>query len=76
VRANRPPAGGEILARKVVEHWRADPATLDSARAVGIFREAWIDQVLAGEVEPGPSAVALLTNLRVATESAAKTRPR
>ena len=76
VRANRPPAGGEILAGKVAEHWRAKPAVLDSARAVGIFREAWIDQILAGEVEPSPSAVALLTNLRVATESAAETSPR
>ena len=38
-RANRPPAGGEILAGKVVEHWRANPALLDPVRALGIFRE-------------------------------------
>ncbi len=69
MRANRPPAGGEILARKVVEHWRANPALLDPARAIGIFREPWIDQVLAGDVDPDPSAVALMTNLRVAAES-------
>jgi asparagine synthase (glutamine-hydrolysing) len=68
-KANRPPAGGEILARKVVEHWRSDPALLDPLRPVGIFREAWIDQVLAGEVDPAASAVTLMTNLRVAAES-------
>jgi asparagine synthase (glutamine-hydrolysing) len=68
-RANRPPAGGEILARKVVEHWRASPAVLDAVRPLGIFREAWIDEVLAGDVMPAPSAVTLMTNLRVAADS-------
>ena len=33
------------------------------------MREAWIDEVLDGTVDPGPSAVALMTNLRVAGES-------
>jgi asparagine synthase (glutamine-hydrolysing) len=69
VRANRPPAGGEVLARKVVEHWRANPALLDSARAIGVLRETWVDQVLARDVEPAPSAVAFMTNLRVAAAS-------
>jgi asparagine synthase (glutamine-hydrolysing) len=68
-RATRPPAGGEILAHKVLEHWRANPSLLDSTRAVGIFREQWIDQVLTGDVDPAPSAVTLMTNLRVAAES-------
>jgi asparagine synthase (glutamine-hydrolysing) len=68
-RANRPPAGGEILAGKVIEHWRANPEVLDPARAIGVFREQWLDGVLAGTVDPGPSAVALVTNLRVAAES-------
>ena len=66
-RADAPPAGGELLARKVVDHWRANPALLDSARATGIFHERWVDRVLAGELDPAPSAVALMTNLRVAT---------
>jgi asparagine synthase (glutamine-hydrolysing) len=70
-RANRPPAGGEILAHKVVEHWRAHPAVLEPARAMGIFREPWLDHVLTGAVDPAPSAVALMTNLRVAAESVA-----
>jgi asparagine synthase (glutamine-hydrolysing) len=69
VHANRPPAGGEILARKVVEHWRANPRVLDAAQAIGVFREPWINRVLAGDVDPDPSAVTLLTNLRVAAES-------
>jgi asparagine synthase (glutamine-hydrolysing) len=75
VRANRPPAGGEILAAKVVEHWRANPALLDPLRAVGIFREPWIDQALAGEVDPDPSAVALMTNMCVAAESLPRSTP-
>lgn len=69
-RATRPPAGGEVLAGKVIEHWRADPAALDAARSTGIFREAWIERLLAGEVDPAPSAVALLINLGVAGEVA------
>jgi asparagine synthase (glutamine-hydrolysing) len=68
-RANRPPAGGEILAGKLVEHWRENPAVLDATRDLGVFREPWLEQVLAGTVDPSPSAVTLLTNLRVAVES-------
>jgi asparagine synthase (glutamine-hydrolysing) len=68
-RANRPPAGGEILAHKVVEHWRENPAVLDAARDLGVFREPWLEQMLSGAVDPSPSAVTLLTNLRVAVES-------
>jgi asparagine synthase (glutamine-hydrolysing) len=68
-RANRPPAGGEILAHRVVEHCRANPALLDPVRATGIFREPWIDQVVGGEMDPDPSAVTLMINLRVAAES-------
>jgi asparagine synthase (glutamine-hydrolysing) len=70
-RVSSPPAGGEILAQKVVEHWRSNPALLDPVRPVGIFREAWIDEVLGGDVDPSPSTVTLMTNLRVATESLA-----
>jgi asparagine synthase (glutamine-hydrolysing) len=69
LRENRAPAGGDILAHKVVEHWRANPALLDPARSAGIFRDAWLDQMLSGAVDPGASAVTLLTNLRVAAES-------
>jgi asparagine synthase (glutamine-hydrolysing) len=66
VRANRPPAGGAILARKVIEHWRAHPAVLEPVRRTNIFRSAWLDQVIEGVIEPDPSAVTLVTNLRVA----------
>ena len=65
-RSNRPPAGGEVLARKVVEHWRSNPEVLDSVQRTGIVRDAWLDEVLGGTVDPAPSAVALITNLRVA----------
>jgi asparagine synthase (glutamine-hydrolysing) len=66
MRVNRAPAGGEILARKVAEHWRSNPALVDPVRQTGVFRDGWVDEVLAGDVEPDPSAVALMTNLRVA----------
>jgi asparagine synthase (glutamine-hydrolysing) len=65
-RSTRPPAGSEVLARKLLEHWRANPAVLDPVWETALFREDWIRSVLAGEVDPGPSAVALITNLRVA----------
>jgi asparagine synthase (glutamine-hydrolysing) len=68
-RENRPPAGGDVLAQKVVEHWRAHPELLDAVRPLGILREAWLDQVLASEVDPAPSAVTLITNLRAAAEA-------
>jgi asparagine synthase (glutamine-hydrolysing) len=70
VGANRPPAGGDILAAKVTARWRAQPGLLNGARDAGIVREAWLEGVLAGAIEPPPSAVALLMNLTVAAESA------
>ena len=52
-----------------MEHWRSSPEALDAVRRTGVVREAWIDDVLGGTVDPGPSAVALMTNLRVAGEA-------
>jgi asparagine synthase (glutamine-hydrolysing) len=66
MRTNRPPAGAEVLAGKVVEHWRSSPAVLDPVRQAGVFRDGWIDELLAGSASAPPSAVALMTNLRVA----------
>jgi asparagine synthase (glutamine-hydrolysing) len=61
-----------------MEHWRSNPGLLDPVRPLGIFREAWIDQILAGDVHPDWSVVTLLTNLRVAAESGLRkfTEPR
>ncbi|ERG64550.1 hypothetical protein L332_08830 [Agrococcus pavilionensis RW1] len=67
-RGNRPPAGGEVLAAKVVEHWRAHPGLLDSLAHAPFLSQAWLSSVLEGERDPRPSAVALLTNLAVAGE--------
>ena len=61
-----PPVGGQVLASKVVQHWRAEPQILDSIRSVGVVRPDWIDQVLGGLVEPEPATVAFLVNLVVA----------
>ncbi|HZK35369.1 MAG TPA: hypothetical protein VFC57_00210, partial [Aeromicrobium sp.] len=55
---------------KISEHLRRSPALMDPVRAVGVFRESWIDDILAGRRQPGPSDVALLLNLRVAVRDA------
>jgi asparagine synthase (glutamine-hydrolysing) len=64
-RAPQPPAGGSLLARKAVEHWRRNPESLHGLHDRGLLRADWIQAVLDGRVEPSPSAVALVTNLRV-----------
>jgi asparagine synthase (glutamine-hydrolysing) len=68
-RGNRPPAGGTALAGQVVEYWRIQPGTLEPLRSLGFVREEWIDDVLAGRVQPRPSSVAFLTNLTAAIGS-------
>ncbi|MET0933483.1 MAG: hypothetical protein ABWX56_07205 [Mycetocola sp.] len=67
---NRPPAGGSVLAEKVVEHWRMHPELLSTAQLGTFIRPEWIDGVLAGRVAPRPSSVAFLTNLIVAGQGA------
>jgi asparagine synthase (glutamine-hydrolysing) len=64
----RPPAGGMIIASKVVEFWRQAPSTLDPLMAVGIVRPAWVDDVLTGRVDPEPGTVALMLNLLTAAD--------
>jgi asparagine synthase (glutamine-hydrolysing) len=59
----RPPAGGAVIAAKVVEHWRHEPALLRATLAHDVLDEAWVEGVLAGEVEPAPSTVAFVLNV-------------
>ena len=60
----RPPAGGEVLAAKVVEHWRAEPSVLEPLHGLGVFADPWLDSVTAREAPlPPSSAVALAVNL-------------
>jgi asparagine synthase (glutamine-hydrolysing) len=66
---NRPPAGGELLAARVVAHWRTDPAVLEPLAALDVFRPSWLDALLAGEQQPATSAVALMVNLLAASEA-------
>ncbi|MCL3817854.1 asparagine synthase-related protein [Aeromicrobium wangtongii] len=63
----RPPAGGEILAAKVVDHWRAHREILDPVRELDMFRPSWLDDVVMGRRSADPSSVALLVNLVVAS---------
>lgn len=66
-RDNRAPAGGVVLAGKVVEHWRAEPQSVRGLWGSPYLDEAWLGRMLDGAVQPRPSTVALLTNLLVAT---------
>jgi asparagine synthase (glutamine-hydrolysing) len=65
----RPPAGGEVLAAKVVSHWRQSPTALDSLRDLDVFREEWLDDLVKGQHQPPTSAVALVVNLVGATRA-------
>jgi len=64
----RPPAGGEVLAAKVVEHWRADPTALEALGGLHVFRAGWLEALVTDGATPAPSsAVALMVNLIAAT---------
>jgi asparagine synthase (glutamine-hydrolysing) len=65
-RGNRPPAGGTVLAGKVVQFWRGQPRTLEPLAAVGFVRDEWLDDLLSERIEPRPSSVAFVTNIVVA----------
>ncbi|HEU5035724.1 MAG TPA: hypothetical protein VFT70_01880 [Nocardioides sp.] len=64
----RPPAGGEILTAKVLQHWREDPTAPTSLAGLGVFDGRWLDDVVSGERTPPSSAVALMVNLVAALE--------
>lgn len=65
-RGNRPPAGGAVLAAKVVEHWRDQPATLKPLASLSFVGQDWVADMLDGKIDPRPSSVAFVTNLLVA----------
>lgn len=67
---NRAPAGGPVLAERVTSHWRTNPDLLDVPSVRSVIAPAWLDQVLAGALDPPPSAVALLVNLAAVAERA------
>jgi asparagine synthase (glutamine-hydrolysing) len=67
-RETRPPAGGEVLASKVLAHWRDNPATLEPLGTLGVFRPDWLEALVKGEATPPSSAVALVVNLMAAVD--------
>lgn len=69
-RGNRPPAGGTVLAAKVVEHWRAQPELLAPLAGLPFLEQDWLEQMLRGQRQPNPSAVGFLTALIVSAPSA------
>jgi asparagine synthase (glutamine-hydrolysing) len=68
---NRPPAGGEILAAKVIEHWQTNPELLGPLRKMNIFDVAWLDAVIERRVIPRSSSVAFMINV-LAAQTAVK----
>ncbi len=66
-RGNRPPAGGEVMAAKVVAHWRKNQTVVSAVAELPFVRREWIEAMLSGAIEPRPSSVAFLTNAIVAT---------
>jgi asparagine synthase (glutamine-hydrolysing) len=69
-RGNRPPAGGEILAVKIIDHLRANPSLVGRLESLAFVRQDWVADMLSGRIEPRPSSAALMVNLIVATERA------
>lgn len=67
-RQTRPPAGGEILAAKVVAHWRESPALLEPLEGLDVFQRGWLEELVRGDEAPASSAVALMVNLLGALE--------
>ena len=65
----RPPAGGTVMAHKVVEYWRDHPGTLHPLSGLDFVSDDWVEGVLAGRIDPRPSSVAFVTNLVVALTS-------
>ena len=59
----RPPAGGAVLAAKVVDQWRRDPGLLHGAVGHDVLDEAWLDQMVSGRIDPAPSTVAFVLNI-------------
>lgn len=59
----RAPAGGALLAAKVVDQWRREPALLHGAMGYDVLDEAWLDQVVSGRIDPAPSTVAFILNI-------------
>lgn len=70
-RGNRAPAGGDVLAALVVEHWREHPEIVEPLARGPFVRADWVADVLTRRIEPRPSSVALATNLLVATGNVA-----
>lgn len=66
-RGNRPPAGGDLLAAKVLEHWRANPTVVEGLFSLAFLNRDALEEALAGGRALRPSSMALLVNLVEAT---------
>lgn len=59
-------AGSELLAHKVVQHWRTNPDILNPVREMNVINVAWLEDVLAMRTSAPPASVALILNLDAA----------
>lgn len=65
----RPPAGGEVLAAKVLQYWRANPEDLESLDSLHVFSSGWLEALADDGETPPTSAVALMVNLIAASRT-------
>lgn len=66
----RPPAGADLLAAKVVDHWRDDPDAISSLLRCPVVDSAWLTGLVQGRHEATPSTIAFLVNIAAALKSA------
>jgi asparagine synthase (glutamine-hydrolysing) len=67
---HRAPAGGEVLATLLAEHYRAHPALLEPVAKLQVFDRRWIERLAAGQAALPATAAALLANLEAAAAGA------
>ena len=65
----RPPAGGEIVAARVAEHWREDASLLDAVARLGVIREERLEDLRYGASGPVPTTVSLGENVGLAVQA-------
>jgi asparagine synthase (glutamine-hydrolysing) len=59
----RVPAGGAIVAAKVLDYWRQEPSALDGVRALEIMAPQYLDRMVSGEIAADSSTVGFVANL-------------
>jgi asparagine synthase (glutamine-hydrolysing) len=62
--SRRPPAGGQVLAAKLIEHWRSTGGPI-GVEDFGVFRPEWLARLRSEATQIEPATAALLVNLEL-----------